>query len=387
MLFSQLLWVVVFAVGLVQGVFLCFTLVSLPGKNKSGLRFIALIVIASALMIGEELFEVSRWNALAPHVVGSTMLLPLLMGPWVFFFSRSIAKEQQGLSRIDYLHFLPFVYFAIDLSGFYLLPADQKIEAVSAGLFLSDPGIVALTVFKAIHLFLYLFLSVKAVNTFKKSSKEHHNTQRQLAVWAARILYAMIVCMAIMYGFLVLNVLGYPPYLESDQFGSLILTLLIYVLAFTAIKYPVVLSGADRFREIQKTLTVSLSGEVPYQFSSLDEERKKIYLSRLLTFMDEEKPYTNPNIRLDDIADALSVPAHHLSQVINEMLSVNFNEFINAYRVEAVKEKLVSPAHAHFSILALAFEAGFNSKTSFNRIFKQFTGLTPSLYKSQKGTS
>ena len=112
----------------------------------------------------------------------------------------------------------------------------------------------------------------------------------------------------------------------------------------------------------------------------------KDYLGLLLNYMDEDKPYRNSNIRLDDIAQALDIPPHHLSQVINQLLDVNFNEFINAYRVEEVKQKLLNPSHAHLNILALAFDAGFNSKTSFNRIFKQFTGKTPSLYKSQQST-
>ena len=388
--FIDFIWVIVFAVGLIQGLFLCFIIFTLPGSNKSAMRLLALVVAGSALMIGEEMLEISRWHLQIPHVIGSTMLLPLLMGPWVFLYSQAIAKNKQRLTWTDYLHFLPFAFFALSTSCFYLNSPAEKLDALAqGGICWLDNGMTVLTIFKAVHLFLYLFLSLYFLRQHQQSKRHSAPTQDQTLqiVWAYRILAAMTGFMVIMYGLLSLGMLGYEPAIDADQFGSMVMTVFIYLLAFAAIKYPVVISGSGHFREIQVALEKERVGRPQYQFSSLDIDRKQTYLDHLLTYMEDEKPYRDSNIRMDDIANALDIPSHHLSQIINELLEVNFNEFINAYRVEEVKQKLRNPAHAHLNILALAFDAGFNSKTSFNRIFKQFTGKTPSLYRTQGGVS
>ncbi|MBX2820996.1 MAG: helix-turn-helix domain-containing protein [Rhodothermaceae bacterium] len=384
MYLSQLLWVIVFSVGCIQGVFLCIILFSLPSSNKTALRLLALVVAGAALMIGEELIEVSRSSEQIPHVIGSTMLIPLLLGPWVFLYCQCLALDRQRLRKQDYLHFLPFFFFAIDLLHYYLLPGNEKLAVINVGLFTKDTKMLVLLVFKAIHLFIYLFLSLQIIRSYKQSTPaQNTNTPRhQQVIWTGRILFLMTVCLAIMYGILCMSILGYEPHVDSDHVGSLILTSLIYLLAFTAIKHPVLLSGIEQFRDIHREISQASTSSISYQSSSLDMKLKKDYLGLLLNYMEEDKPYRNSNIRLDDIAQALAIPSHHLSQVINEQLGVNFNEFVNAYRVEEVKQKLLNPSHAHLNILALAFDAGFNSKTSFNRIFKQFTGKTPSLYKS-----
>ena len=72
---------------------------------------------------------------------------------------------------------------------------------------------------------------------------------------------------------------------------------------------------------------------------------------------------------------------HLLSQVINEQLGVNFFNFVNQYRVEEFKERLADPSNRNFSLLGIAFDSGFNSKSTFNRIFRNTTGLTPSRYR------
>ena len=81
------------------------------------------------------------------------------------------------------------------------------------------------------------------------------------------------------------------------------------------------------------------------------------------------------------MAKEVDIPSHYLSQVINENIGLNFFDFINRQRVEDVKSKISDPRYNNFSILGIAFESGFNSKSAFNRVFKNITGITPSEYK------
>ena len=96
--------------------------------------------------------------------------------------------------------------------------------------------------------------------------------------------------------------------------------------------------------------------------------------------MVKEKPYLNGKLTLKEVADSLDISENHLSQVINGQLHVNFFDFINEYRVELVKAKMNDPDYNHYTLLGVAMDCGFNSKSSFNAIFKKMTGLTPTEY-------
>ena len=89
------------------------------------------------------------------------------------------------------------------------------------------------------------------------------------------------------------------------------------------------------------------------------------------------------DISLQSLSEELDVPAYQLSWVINRKMNLTFSELVNSYRVEEVKKRLASPQDTEKTILDIAFDAGFNTKTSFNRVFKKITGVTPSHYRRQ----
>jgi AraC-like DNA-binding protein len=97
-------------------------------------------------------------------------------------------------------------------------------------------------------------------------------------------------------------------------------------------------------------------------------------------FMKNHKPYMNPKLTLNDMADGLQMNAYILSKIINDGFHKNFFDFINSYRIEEFKQLLQSPKYQNYTLLSVAFEVGFNSKTAFNRSFKKLTNDTPSEY-------
>ena len=97
--------------------------------------------------------------------------------------------------------------------------------------------------------------------------------------------------------------------------------------------------------------------------------------------MQEKKPYLDLELTIHDISQELKIPRHYLTQIINEKLNKNFYQFINEYRVEEVKRLLQDPAYKKYTFTAIAFEAGFNSKSSFNSVFKETVGKTPTEYR------
>jgi AraC-like DNA-binding protein len=186
--------------------------------------------------------------------------------------------------------------------------------------------------------------------------------------------------------------------MDSDQFGSVFLASIIYLQAFVVIKYPAFVKAPTAGSgtsippgapappaEPARATRAAPDNKAPrlprYANSSLTPEQSEAYLQTLKACMERNKPFQDAEVRLADVAEAVSMTPHHLSQVINDGAGMTFRDFINVYRVEEVKRKLKDPRETHKSILALAVEAGFGNKSSFNRAFKHHTGTTPSAYR------
>lgn len=112
-------------------------------------------------------------------------------------------------------------------------------------------------------------------------------------------------------------------------------------------------------------------------FSQAEVEKLK---QQVLALMQNQRPYLDPDLSLKDLAELLAIPPNYMSQLLNAGFNQNFSEFVNTYRLEAFKQQVADPKQRHLTILALAYESGFNSKTVFNNFFKKSTGQTPRTY-------
>lgn len=112
-------------------------------------------------------------------------------------------------------------------------------------------------------------------------------------------------------------------------------------------------------------------------------EENKLVVDKLMESMETEKLYMNPLLNLQLLADKLNITPNHLSLVLNDCVGNNFYDFINSYRVDEVKRRLVDPKYKNQTLLSISGDCGFNSKSAFNRIFKNFTGKTPSQFQKE----
>lgn len=112
----------------------------------------------------------------------------------------------------------------------------------------------------------------------------------------------------------------------------------------------------------------------------LDEQTAEKYLEHLTRFVEEEKPYLNPSLTLRTLGSQLDIHPNQLSWLLNEKTGKNFNVYINHFRIEHFKMLALDPGNSHISLLGLAYESGFNSKTVFNTFFKKETGMTPKAF-------
>lgn len=118
-----------------------------------------------------------------------------------------------------------------------------------------------------------------------------------------------------------------------------------------------------------------------YSASTLESWKSQHYLQKLLSLMEKEKPYRDPEITVEKLSNMLDISEKHLSQILNERLQLNFNNFVNKYRVEEAQKKILDPKEKDFVILKIAYDVGFNSKSAFNAAFKKFTQMSPSEFR------
>ncbi|MCR9290324.1 helix-turn-helix domain-containing protein [Saprospiraceae bacterium] len=159
------------------------------------------------------------------------------------------------------------------------------------------------------------------------------------------------------------------------------LPLIIYLYVEPILKF---LRPEPRFQELMRQVlgqetTFDISKR-KYKKSLLNKDLLSRYKKQLNVLMIEEKPYLDPNLSLRELAKTMKIPPNHLSQLLNEGFDKNFSEYINTYRLETFKSKAADPGHQHLTILALAYDSGFNSKTVFNTFFKKVMGKTPKAY-------
>lgn len=143
-----------------------------------------------------------------------------------------------------------------------------------------------------------------------------------------------------------------------------------------------------RYSEYQKSLfkTDSIVEKTRKKKALLDKSKVTFFRNQLLKYMEEKQPYLDADLSLRSLAEQIEIHPNQLSWLLNESLGKNFNEFINRYRVETFKSLCSNPENSHLTILGMAYDSGFNSKTVFNTYFKKETGMTPKAFLKQNGS-
>lgn len=172
-----------------------------------------------------------------------------------------------------------------------------------------------------------------------------------------------------------LFVLDHDIWFVLEILNIIFLLVLSYLIGYAIITMPV---GVHHTKK-----KIGVTDFKKYDKSSLSKEKAIEIAEKLNTLCKNEKIYLDPKISLKEAGKRIDVPPHHVSETLNRLLGQSFSDYMNNYRVEEFKRLLIEPDYRNYSILGLAFEAGFNSKAAFNASFKKFTNTTPSQYKAE----
>ena len=375
---------VLFYVGALQGVLLTIFLFSIKA-NKISNRLLGLLTFCWAVLLLQFPMQEHGLYRDNPHLLKTISPLLLVLFPLLYLHVKYLLVYYKKFQRVDFLHFLPFVINILLFSSFYLLGADEKLALIrNPTSYYKIIGVIGDEVVAAQGI-IYSILILKRLARYKREILNYQSNVDKVVI---KSLTGSVILISISWiiGTIGVNLEVFNIPVNVDLFVAvyLILVIVIYFISYVAIKTPEVFKLDERKMRMVFLRNDDLKIDEEKPKIKKDNPELEVFNEQLTTFMNEERPYLNPDLSLMELAEDLELTRHQLSNVINQSHQKNFYEFINFYRTEEVKRLIQDPANKHLKLISLAYDAGFNSKASFNRIFKQMTSMTPSQFYSMQ---
>jgi AraC-like DNA-binding protein len=310
-------------------------------------------------------------------------ILPYTYGPLLLLYARWMTTERPVFNPRYLWHFAPFFIFLMTSLVFI----DEKVMTGTHGFLVKD-RFVSLRIVYGVTFF--LSITAYSVATFVVINRHQRRLKNLVSYSSGKITLRWLLGLSITFytGYVVMFIFGgidiltgfmpFDPY-EISFIGLTILTFLFTIFGFNQ---PIIFEEVMKDRETRTEPEEEENGtQKKYARSGLKQKDVARYIRMIEKHMESYKPYLDRELNIYDLSQQLKIPRHFLSEVINEHMGKNFYNLINDYRVEEVKKRMVDPAFRHLTILAIAYDSGFNAKSSFNTIFKEKTGMTPSEYQ------
>lgn len=358
----------IFHIGIAQSFFAAFLLLTKRNITPAD-RVLAFWMIFIGLELWHMLLEIneSPW-----HLYTSNFgFYSLTFGPFLYLYVSLLTQERATFMSKHLLHFLPYAFFSLlHLIFFTNRPLLSDTLELDQGWFLLTIGrIVALLI----------TLSVYSVLAWKRSTRHHRSVKDSYSFESTRVtlkwIGQIIIIFVVTYLVLTINML-------TGNLAALVFNTshLIPAAGLTFFCFSLSYYGFNQPALFQKSGTFSIS-EFQTNDDVLSPARRKELLGKLLDFLHKEKPFLNSELTISDLAEQVKIPRNYLTEILKYELNKNFFTLIQDFRIEEVKEKLRDSGLGNASVLQVALECGFNSKSSFNALFKQYTGMTPSGYR------
>ena len=375
--------------GIIITFFLSVLLAGKKGKSEADKILTAWLIIIGFHLTMFYLY-LSGTYLKFPWLLGLHLPLPLVHGPFLFLYTTALTQVRR-IKAVGFLHFAPVLITYGLMFQFFQLPADQKVWVYQHGgsgyKWLTDLVFIGIIASGVIYIILsFLKLRQHKVNIESRFS----NTARINLNWLRYLIYGTSAIWIVI-------LLGLK---DTYIFGTVVLY--VFFIGYFGIRQVGIFSNKPLLNEpatsrLEKNVEPELKYHQQtaphvsyepdtrrkYQKSSLtDDEARRIY-QQLHQLMFKDKLFKDPELNLGQLAENLNVHSNVLSQVINSFENKSFYDYINGLRIEEFKTLVADPVNRQYTLLSLAYECGFNSKTAFNRNFKKVTALSPSEYLSR----
>jgi AraC-like DNA-binding protein len=369
--FLNQLAIIIISGGIIQGLFVTLLLNNRRVKKSRANVFLSILLMALSFSTFHIMFAGKVINHFNVNVFNAGDPSFLLIAPLLWFYVKELTGSRVTFSLKSSFHFIPFFLVICVSLLFRFIPGDN-----STRLFLQEHGRFTAMVFWIVVVvqftFYHFFIHRIWVRYHQAIEQEISNTEDVDISW---VRFFMGIFLFINFFFLinlfVIIHLENIVWLEKS-------TAVIFSLSIFALGYKGILQREVFYTHNEKITANAAEMPVAEVVHSKPEQQ---LIDKLRIYVEEKKPYMDAELTLSDLARQTGINRSQLSQLINDGIGENFYNFINKYRVEQVKKFMSEPAMKHYNMLGLALEAGFKSKSTFNLIFKRFTGLTPTEYR------
>jgi AraC-like DNA-binding protein len=374
---------IILFVTLSQGFFILSILLIKDKRSQYSPFFLFFMVLALMWFQAEFLSVRLPYDIPITSFYGTRFGAWLLLGPLFYFYVTSIVRPPIIYTMLDGLHFAPFILFVWIIPS--VMPEFLSFRQVHYGMLSTFDSFndnvtfiqylySAVFVLQFIHLLFYLFISYGTVRRYETNLAENYSSLNLANItWLKTVNILLFVILVLVTLFLALFFLKRSYNRDLDYLYVFPMTVLTYLIGYklAGVKWPAAIVPSPK--------------NTKYEKSSLKPDQAKTYSRELEQLISTVKPFLNNELRLQELAEMLNIPPHHLSQVINEQLQTTFFDYINLHRVEEAKRLIKADKNA--TLLEIAFKSGFNNKTSFTNAFKKFTSQTPLEFKKKAGNS
>ena len=356
--------------------FECFALAWVVYSTRKGHGITYLLLAALFAVHGLSLLhELILWGntfrdwvlSISPNIFFAFNFSYLLDGPLIYLFLLSQLTKSFQLNKVHLIHAVPAILLLTYLGGaFWSLPHEQKYQLIlSHDIAYSSHYVIADFIGKLIRL-AYIGYCIFIVSAYLKQLVDSNSTKIQWQLYFLMVFFIVVCAEALLTAIKVYG-LTYSINLDVLQFLGLSSYYLQFVLINTVIYIMIVEAiNSGGIKKIKKTEAVDMN-----------------IVTTLEEAMNNQKLYLNPNLSFERLAEQMQVPSKDLSNVINRHFNVNFYEYINGYRIDEAKQQLEDPLNNSKNITDIFYDAGFNSKSVYNTLFKKNYHMTPSQYRKR----
>jgi AraC-like DNA-binding protein len=286
--------------------------------------------------------------------------------------------------KIDFVHFILF-FLVLSYYVYLGLHPVERIHFFNE-LYAGNGNVLVLNIIfgyaQLIQFFVYLFASIRLVRKSIINEKNYFSDEgKTKARWLLELLIVLflldLVCMLL---YLVIDKhveVFYIPLMYNLFYGYIVYQSFRYASIFNQVGFIEYQKQVEPFLVSSENGSKSIANN---KYSLLDKQKFDAYADRIISHFETNKPYLDPELNITKLSEQLAIPVHYISAVINEKMNKSFFDFVNNYRIEEVKLHLQNKEYEKFSLEAIGNNCGFNSRTSFFRVFKKHTGKTPKDY-------
>lgn len=366
--------------GILQSIILAGVLIFAGKGNRNANRFIGLFVLICSLHFSWSLIIDLNLADIFQQIFWVPYSYLLAIGPLLFFYTKSLSEPDFRIGLKDSIHFVPVV--AEILMQLYFIKEGIENSTVHY----TVQGFVWFRIAEltgtATSILLYGKRSLASISVHEARIAQNFSNEKDMTL---RWLNKLIRYLRVLWIFWLMFELSFTIFLQF-QMHLIPVYLLLYTL-LGVITYSTYWIGIQAFNksEVLGMGAIPLAVENANVYSRLNAVEINNYVKSLDELMQKEKLFLHETLSLRTLSARLQMDPNLVSFVLNNGLRKSFSDYVNEFRIEEMKRKMEDPAYSHYKIIEIAYECGFNSKATFNRVFKNVTGKSPSVYRKAGG--